>query len=135
MGTATDRKPGDYITADKTRSCDRCGAAYLAWWKSTRTGRWMLVNTAPSRDDVKRARDVRYITPWSPHRCERELARRAKRDEELRAARLRGLTDPIYDDVMDAEVAGDTERARLLVGYAKRVRDEFEAGTFDGEER
>ncbi len=131
MQTATDRKPGDYITAAQTRSCDRCGAANLAWWQSTRTGRWMLVNTAPSQDDIKAARDVRYIAPWSPHRCERELARQAKRDDEIRASRLRELTDPLYEAASNADTAGDTDRCRTLIGYAQRVRAEFEAGTFD----
>ena len=125
--TENTRRPGDYINASETRSCNRCGTANLAWWKTTRAGRWVLVNTAPSRDDVKRARDVRYITPWSPHRCERELARRAADDAEAREAEIRRATDPIYEQAMQADLAGGNARVRELLLQARAVRERIEA--------
>jgi len=128
---ATDRRPGDYLNARETRSCDRCGASYLAWWKSNRTGRWVLVNTAPSRDDVKRARDVRYLTPWSPHRCERELTRRAAADAEAREAEIRRATDPIYEQALQADLAGDNARLRELLLQARAIRERIEAKQAD----
>ena len=127
MTTATERKPGDYIRDAQTKTCNHCGAADLAWWKSTRTGKWILVNTAPSQDDVKRARGVRYIAPWSPHRCERELARRAERDAELRKAYVRNRTASFYEQIMGAEEAGDHERVRELLIEAQQARSEAEA--------
>ena len=124
MTATTDRRPGDYIRANETRNCDRCGAAYLAWWKASKSGRWMLVNTAPSKDDIKRARDVRYITPWSPHRCERELARRAAAEAEAREAEIRRLTDPIYEQVMGLDHVADAERVRELLLEARAIREQ-----------
>ena len=125
--TENTRRPGDYINASETRSCDRCAAANLAWWKSSRSGRWILVNTAPSRDDVKRARDVRYITPWSPHRCERELARRAAADAEALEAEIRRATAPIYEQALQADLAGDNARVRELLLQARAVCERIEA--------
>jgi hypothetical protein len=68
MASAADRKPGEYVRAEDRATCKYCGTTDLAWYR-TKAGRWNLCKTVPSRDENKAIRHVRYLAPWSPHRC------------------------------------------------------------------
>lgn len=98
MGAAaTNRKPGDYITAKNRTTCNRCGQRDLAWYR-TKAGKWLLCNTAPSQDHRKAVRDVRYIAPWAPHRCgDRQDRHAAVETEQERQDRARNMLDFIED--------------------------------------
>ena len=110
--------PGDYIT--DTVTCKHCGATGLAWYQ-TKAGQWMLANTAPSQNDRKRLRGVRYITPWAPHRCEDEHARR---DRDAAEQRDREIDDRLREllEAQDAALdAGDTAEFERLRSEAREV--------------
>ncbi len=132
MTTTNTIRPGAYISPSRRRACNRCGKTELAWWQSSRTGRWVLVNTVESQDDIKRARDVRWIAPWMPHRCDQVLQRQAEHEAWMDKQRLHDLLKPLDDSIMDAVVAGDDDHAKTLIVYRQQVVAEFEAGTFDG---
>jgi len=106
-------RPGDYIRPERRATCKRCNTGDLGWYQNKR-GRWYLCNTAPSQDDSKRLQGVRYLAPWSPHRCEDVLAKRAERDEQEQRERDAEAQLPELRAICDALAEGDLHGAAVL---------------------
>lgn len=118
---------GAWFTVDGSRlkTCKFCGCPMLYWAESKRTGKPYLANTRPYIEKEGRPRDVRWVMPNSPHKCEDYRARRERWEalgelDKEREDRRREYSDRL-EVIIEADMDWESETEAI-----RQLREEFD---------